>query len=66
MKVNECNEFNPEFPETFNWGIIDSIILTNVTDDIILQIKHDLHTLDRNLTPGLRQALCIISRHAII
>ena len=61
MKVNEYKDYNAEFPETFAWGRIESISLTNAASAIVNEINHDLRTNpDRTYTPGLRRALnCI-------
>ena len=60
MKVKNHCHYNPEFPEAFTWGWLDSISLGNVASDVVNQINHDLRR-DRNLVPGLRAALNIIA-----
>jgi hypothetical protein len=57
MKVNECRNFNPDYPELFTWGHVDSPTLSSLGNIIRAAIEADLRTADRNLTPGLRQAL---------
>ena len=64
MKVSEHAQFRPEFPEAYTWGRIDSIKFCNVATTISNYINHDLRSVDRNLVPGLRQALNIIADHA--
>ena len=60
MKVKDHCHYNPEFPEAFTWGWVDSISLCNLASVIVNQINHDLRR-DRNLVPGLRAALNTIA-----
>ena len=64
MKVKECSNFKKDFPELFDWGTIDSIQLENVATTIVNWIAHDIRSEKRNLVPGLRVALNIISEIA--
>ena len=66
MRVKEHTNYNPEFPEMFTWGWLDSISLSNVTHTIVNHIEHDLRTPERNRVPGLRSALNIIAEIAEI
>ena len=60
MKAKDHNHYNPEFPETFTWGWLDSPKLCDITSVIAAHIEHDLRR-DRNYVPGLRAALNIIA-----
>jgi hypothetical protein len=66
MKVHLYHAFNPSFPEDFSWQLIDSPTLTNVAEDICREIQAEKKqpAEHRNLTPGLRRALRIISEIA--
>ena len=64
MLVKDCNNFNPEYPEQFTWGHLDSISLCNVASELSNHINHDLKTVERNKVPGLRLALNIIAKYA--
>ena len=64
MKVKKCRDFDPNYPEVFPWGHLDSITVSNIASDIRNSIDHDLRTSHRNLVPGLRVALNIIADHA--
>lgn len=64
MKVNECVNFNSDFPESFLWGSLDSYFACNITNDIINELLHDIKTIDRNLVPRLKKALLVIANHA--
>jgi len=64
LLVIECQNFNPEFPERFTWGHLDSPKLASVASSIVNWIEHDLKTLNKNLVPGLRQALREIAEQA--
>jgi hypothetical protein len=62
--VSESSSWNPQFPETFNWGMIDSPKLSSLADAIVAHIAHEIRqheTCDRILTPGLRTALVIMA-----
>jgi len=66
MKVKDCCNFNPQFPELYPWGSVDSILAANISNDIINHIHHDLHnskTVERINVPGLRLALNILASH---
>lgn len=66
MKVIECRDFKPEYPESFTWGHVDSILASNLSADIVNRITHDLRKADRNLVPGLRHALVLLAGYADI
>lgn len=66
MKAIESQNYNQEFPETFTWGHIESIALTNIAYQLTAYIEHDLRTPDRNYVPGLRAALNEIAKYAKI
>jgi len=66
MKVNKCNGYNSEFPETFSWGHINSIKFSSLASNISNNIEHDLKTVDRILVPGLRKTLNIIAEETDI
>lgn len=55
-------DVDDDFPEKWSWHRHESIKITNIGDDICEAIKEDLKTVDRNLVPGLRQALRIIHK----
>jgi hypothetical protein len=53
-----------QFPETFKWFDLDgarSGMTYELADRISAIINEDLKTVDRNFTPGLRQALRILA-----
>ena len=60
MKVRECNNFSADFPETFTWGHVNQISLSNlantISNHIWLESKNKRGE-ERILTPGLREAL---------
>ena len=64
MKASESKEFNAEFPENFNWRLVDSISLGYLAIDICIKIQDDLQTNMRGLVPGLRAALVLIADRA--
>ena len=55
-------KFNPNFPETFNFTLIDNHSLSILGTLLKVRIMADLQTPDRNLTPGLREALNQIAK----
>jgi hypothetical protein len=61
MKVIECSNYNKEFPESFPWASIDSILGANIGSEMVNWISHDMRTTDRLLVPGLRLALNILA-----
>jgi len=65
MKVVEVSCFNPEFPEIFPWGRVDSILGAVVAADIVNHIEHECRKRadKRGLVPGLRLALRILAEH---
>jgi len=60
MKVKDHNSYNPEFPETFTWGWVNSISLGGISSVIVNYIENDLQR-ERSYVPGLRKALDIIA-----
>jgi hypothetical protein len=65
MKVIEANGFNPEFPESFSWGHLDSPILSSLASIIVAEIEHSFRTdPNRNVVPGCRVALRHLARLA--
>lgn len=66
MKAEESPDYNHDFPETFNWNLLESRHLTKVAREIKRAIEDDLTTEWRYYTGGLRIALNIIAKHAEI
>lgn len=66
MKVSKCSGFNEQFPEHFNWGLIDSRKLAELAEVLALAIVADLRTPDRIKVPGLRLALWELAKLADI
>ena len=64
MLVKDCKTFNPEFPEQFTWGHVDSPKLSDIANTIRNHIELDLRTYSRNFVPGLREALLLIAEVA--
>lgn len=64
ITVKQHPDFNPEFPETFPWGKVDQITLSETAARIASWIATDLRAPERHLVPGLRQALRIIAELA--
>jgi len=67
MIVAHEKDFNKEFPETWNWELIESWRLTPIVREIISEIKWELtkpHE-QRNGISGLRHALRIMAEHDI-
>ena len=60
MKVKDHSQYNPQFPENFTWGWVDSISLGNIASVLVNYIENDLKR-ERNYVPGLRAALNIIA-----
>ena len=56
--------YKSEFPEVFDWGLLDLIKLFDATTNITDRIKFDLKKDNRLLIPGLREALKIIAELA--
>jgi hypothetical protein len=50
-------KYNREFPENYNWDLLDSNKLSDIANKISLSIVYDLETTDRIYAPGLRLAL---------
>jgi len=69
MRAKDAATYNPEFPEMFTWGHLDSPKLSSIAFDIANEIAHDIRACtsqDRLYTPGLRRALNLIAEHAEI
>jgi len=66
MKVEIYRGFNPEFPELFNWNLVEQISLSRTAEEIVDMIKEDLKTEYRVYVPGLRKALISIAKNAEI
>ena len=64
MKAVYPLTYKSEFPEVFDWGLLDSIKLFDATTNITDRIKFDLKKDNRLLIPGLREALKIIAELA--
>jgi hypothetical protein len=52
--------FNPDYPERFNFELLDSRKLADAAKYIQGRIFEDLCTTGRHLIPGLRAALVVI------
>ena len=63
MKVKDHKDYNPEFPENFPWGWLDSQRLSCIASVYVNYIQNNLKS-DRNLVPGLRLALQVIAEEA--
>jgi len=61
MRVLEHKNFNAEFPEKFNWGLLDSPRVESIAKKIASAIEFDALSASRNCVPGLREALRIIA-----
>lgn len=68
MKTKNHPNFDPEFPETFNWAILDSPKLATLAVKLAAQIGSDslFPPSQRHLTPGLRFALNQIAENSEI
>jgi hypothetical protein len=68
MKVIESKDYNKDFPESFNWGLIDSIKLSDLGNLLSAHVRHDLKNpiQKRYLTAGLRLSLNLIAEQAEI
>jgi hypothetical protein len=64
MLVRDHKVYNREFPELFNWGMIDSPKYSEIASEYQEMIRGDLKTANRNITPGLREALRVIANIA--
>lgn len=58
---NNMSIYNANYPERYNWDLLDSHKLSKIAEEISAKIDEDLKTEDRNLVPGLRTALNIIA-----
>lgn len=61
MIVNNDTKFNREFPELYNWNLIDSWKLSELACNIANLIKFKFDTNDLNDVAGLRKALRLIA-----
>lgn len=68
MSVKQHNSFDPEFPELFNWELLESTKLTPVATAIARQIieESSLPPEQRIRISGLRYALNIIAEKGMI
>jgi hypothetical protein len=69
MTVKAYEKYDPQFPEQFNWGMIESIKLTAVAEQIVREIKNEFVEKpqdERLKVAGLRHALNIIASVAEI
>lgn len=68
MKANKHPDYNSQFPELFNWSLLDSRYLSELASDLALQVKRELSfdTDSRINVPGLRFALAHIAGMASI
>ncbi len=68
MKVNKYPGFDYQYPERFNWGLVDSSKLEAVAQILALETKNllGLRPDDRILVPGLRFSLNRIAEVADI
>ena len=62
--VKNHKHYNPELPEEFTWGMLDSYKLTGLSLSVAAEIKACLQKNSRNYVPGLRLALNMISEIA--
>lgn len=62
MKVLQHPKFNTDFPEEFNWGLLDSVKMTELALEVASHIKFDIEIAkERTLIPGMRRVLLIIA-----
>lgn len=68
MKVKDCPDFDPEFPEKFNWNALDSFILSRLAVHFASRINGEslLIPSQRHSTNGLREALRAIAMEALL
>jgi len=64
MKVEYDAKYDKNFPETFDWELVDSPKIEQIACDIKKSIMFDLASRNRVYAGGLRQALNIIAQHA--
>lgn len=62
MTTNQHPSYDAQFPETFNWQLIDSPKLAALAEQIVRAIKYDLETETRQKVSGLRYALNEIAK----
>lgn len=62
--VKDAPEYNSEFPESYSWGLVDSIALSDIAISLARRVIDDLLTKDRNYVPGCRLALREIAFYA--
>jgi hypothetical protein len=58
--IHDVNKFESDYPENFNWSLLESRKLERVARILQNQCKMDITTTDRIFTPGLRTALNVI------
>lgn len=56
-KLIHSPQFNPQFPETYTFELLDSHSLSTLGVELANAVKSDLATKERNLVAGLRVAL---------
>lgn len=68
MKAKDHAEFDPLYPEKFNWGFLDSPVLSRLGQYFAQRILDESQTASskRNSTPGLREALNAIAQEALL
>ncbi len=67
MTVQQCANWNPEFPEIYRWGSVDSPKLCSIASALVNRIEHERKIGSERLqTPGLREALRVIAEVADI
>jgi hypothetical protein len=66
MKIAECKDFKADYPEKYQWGIVDNITASNIGSVIACNIEHELRKPigQRDAVGGLRKALNIIAEYA--
>jgi hypothetical protein len=65
MKVKEYFCYSHLYPEKFEWGYINSISLSDLSQEIVDNINKEMKK-ERNFVPGLRMALNLIAEIAEI
>lgn len=64
MKVYLDSEYSVYFPENFNWSLVESPKTQVIAETIASAIFVDVVSRDRNLVPGLREALRVIAENS--
>lgn len=67
-KVSILPQFNGQFPEQFNWGLVDSHTLSALGENLTREAKEQLQKPpeERYLLPGIRFALNCIAERALV